>query len=74
MRQAIDLDPSDKVELTGALWDSMDHSEREVSDSERELLDARLADLAAHPGDERPWEQIRAELRQRVEQAILTSS
>lgn len=65
VRQAIELDPADRVELIGALWDSLDHHGRPVTDAERGLLDERLADLAAHPEAERPWEEVRGELRQR---------
>ena len=33
-----------------------------VSEEEKALLDARLADAAAHPEDESPWAEVRARL------------
>ena len=34
-----------------------------VSDEEKALLDARLADEAEHPEDESPWTDVRARLK-----------
>ena len=33
-----------------------------VSEEEKALLDARLADAAEHPEDESPWTEVRARL------------
>jgi putative addiction module component (TIGR02574 family) len=36
-----------------------------VAAEQRALLDARLADLEANPGNQRPWPEVKARLEQR---------
>ena len=33
-----------------------------MTDAERKLLDARLADMEAHPDDQSPWPEVKAHL------------
>lgn len=37
-----------------------------VSEEEKALLDARLADAAENPEDESPWAEVQARLRKRL--------
>ncbi|MDZ7753803.1 MAG: addiction module protein [Gammaproteobacteria bacterium] len=39
------LSPKGRLQLIGAIWESLDQSEISVSAAERELLDARLKGL-----------------------------
>jgi putative addiction module component (TIGR02574 family) len=36
-----------------------------VAAEQRALLDARLADLEANPGNQRPWPEVKGRLEQR---------
>jgi putative addiction module component (TIGR02574 family) len=46
------------------LWDTLCEEDIPVTPEERALLDARLADLEANPGDQSPWSEV-ARLEQR---------
>jgi putative addiction module component (TIGR02574 family) len=39
------LEPADRLELIGVVWDSLVPADLPLTDGERDLLDARLADL-----------------------------
>ena len=58
----VSLSPADRLELIGAIWDTMSPDDLPVTDAERALLDARLADLEANPGDQSPWPEVKARL------------
>jgi putative addiction module component (TIGR02574 family) len=60
------LSPKDRLELIGAVWESLDQSTVSVSSAERELLDARLKDLEENPSDQSPWPEVKARLRKLV--------
>lgn len=66
LTQAKQLTPADRLELIGELWQSLNHDEFPVTDSERAMLDERLADLSAHPDSGRPWEEVEADLQLRL--------
>ena len=55
----------DRLELIGALWDTLSEEEIPVTGEERALLDARLADLEANPDHQSPWPEVRARLERR---------
>ena len=65
LTEALKLSPSDRLELIEALWDTVSEEDIPVTPEERALLDARLADLEANPGDQRPWSDVTARLEQR---------
>ena len=65
LAQALRLSPNDRLELIEALWDTLSDEDIPVTTEERALLDARLADLEANPGDQSPWSEVRARLDQR---------
>ena len=56
------LSPADRLELIGKLWETLSPEDLPVTDAERKLLDARLADMEAHPDDQSPWPQVKARL------------
>jgi len=65
LAEALRLSPSDRLQLIEALWDTLSEQDIPVTAEERALLDARLADLEANPGDHSPWPEVRARLEQR---------
>ena len=65
LAEALKLSPGDRLELIEALWDTLSEEDIPVTPEERALLDARLADLEANPGDQSPWSEVRARLEQR---------
>ena len=65
LAEALRLNPDDRLRLIEALWDTLSEEDIPVTREERALLDARLADLEANPGDQSPWPEVRARLEQR---------
>ena len=65
LAEALKLSPSDRLQLIEALWDTLSEEDIPVTPEERALLDARLADLEANPGDQSPWSEVKARLEQR---------
>ena len=65
LAKALKLSPSDRLQLIEALWDTLSEEDIPVTPEERALLDARLADLEANPGDQSPWSDVKARLEQR---------
>lgn len=65
LAEALRLSPSDRLQLIEALWDTLSEEDLPVTPEERALLDARLADLEANPGDQSPWAEVRARLTHR---------
>jgi putative addiction module component (TIGR02574 family) len=62
MAKVASLSPADRLELIGAVWDSLPHNDLPVTDSERALLDARLDDMERNPNDQSPWPEVKARL------------
>jgi putative addiction module component (TIGR02574 family) len=56
------LSPADRLELIGAVWDSLSPDSLAVTDAERALIDARLADMESNPDDQSPWPEVKARL------------
>ena len=56
------LSPADRLELIGKVWDTLSLEDLPVTDAERALLDARLADMETHPEDQSPWPEVKARL------------
>ena len=65
LTEALKLSPDDRLRLIEALWETLSEKDIPVTSEERALLDARLADLEANPGDQSPWSEVRARLEQR---------
>lgn len=60
------LSAADRLELIGKLWDTLSPGDLPVTDAERTLLDARLADMEAHPNDQSPWPEVTARLERLI--------
>lgn len=60
------LSPADRLELIGAVWETLLPAEAPVTDQEKALLDARLADLEGKPEDQSPWPEVQARLRREL--------
>ena len=56
------LSAADRIELIGAVWDTLSPNDLTVTDAERALLDARLADMQNNPDDHSPWPEVKARL------------
>lgn len=57
------LSAADRLELIGAVWETLSPSEAPATADEIALLDARIADLETNPGDDAPWPDVQARLR-----------
>jgi putative addiction module component (TIGR02574 family) len=62
---ALNLSPSDRLELIEALWDTLSDEDLPVTPVERALLDERLADVERNPDAQSPWDEVKARLEQR---------
>jgi len=56
------LSPTDRLELIGMVWDTLSSDNLPVTDAERALLDARLADMERNPNDQSHWTEVKARL------------
>ena len=56
------LEPADRLELIGVVWDSLVPADLPLTDVERELLDARLADMESNPEDQSSWADVKKRL------------
>ena len=65
LAEVLRLSPDDRLRLIEALWDTLSEEDIPLTREERALLDARLADLEANPGDQSPWPEVKARLEQR---------
>ena len=65
LAEVLKLSASDRLQLIGALWDTLSETDIPVTPEERALLDERLADLDTNPGDQSPWAEVKARLEQR---------
>jgi len=60
--QVSSLSPADRLELIGVVWDTLSPDDLPVTDAERALLDARLADMERNSDDQSPWPEVKARL------------
>jgi len=56
------LEPADRLELIGVVWDSLSAADLPLTDAEKDLLDARLADMDSNPGDQSSWADVKKRL------------
>lgn len=61
--QVKSLSAADRLELIGAVWETLSPSDALVTDAEKALLDARLTDLEKNPEDQSSWSEVQARLR-----------
>ena len=60
------LSVAERLELISAVWETLSGTDVPVSEEEKALLDARLADAAKNPEDESPWADVQARLRKQL--------
>jgi putative addiction module component (TIGR02574 family) len=63
--EALKLSPRDRLQLISELWDTLSQEDIPVTADDRALLDSRLADLEANPGNQSSWPEVKARLEQR---------
>ena len=56
------LEPADRLELIDVVWDSLSSTDLHLTDDERDLLDARLADMESNPDDQTSWADVKKRL------------
>lgn len=56
------LSTADRLELIGAVWDTLSPDDLPITDGEKALLDARLADLVRKTREQSSWSEVRARL------------
>lgn len=60
------LSPAERLELIGAVWETLSPADASVTAEQKALLDARLADLDSSPEDQSPWSEVEARLRRQL--------
>jgi putative addiction module component (TIGR02574 family) len=65
LAQAKRLPVSERLELIAALWDTLDGNELPITREEREILEARMADIEANPSAQESWSEAKAWLESR---------
>lgn len=58
----------ERIDLIEAIWDTVVPNEPEIplTDAQKNLLDARLAEYEADPMAGSPWEEVRMRLEERA--------
>jgi putative addiction module component (TIGR02574 family) len=59
------LTPRQRLDLIEHLWESLEDKDIPVTDAQRAELDRRIADFDQDREHSIPWDQLKAELRQR---------
>ena len=49
---------ADRLELIGAVWETLSPNDTPITEEEKTLLDARLQDLEANPEKQSPWSEV----------------
>lgn len=60
------LSAVERIELLGAVWETFTPEEAPVTAEEKQLLEARLADLRQKPNDQSPWREVQARMRSQL--------
>ena len=62
LKKICNLEPADRLELIGVVWDSLLPADLPLTDAERDLMDARLADMESNPDDQSSWAEVKKRL------------
>ncbi|MDO9047035.1 MAG: addiction module protein [Methylobacter sp.] len=60
------LSVAERIELIGAVWETLSPDDVPVSEEEKVLLDTRLADMELNPGDQSLWSEVQARLKRQL--------
>lgn len=60
------LSVAERIELIGAVWETLSPDDIPVSEEEKVLLDTRLADMELNPGDQSLWSEVQARLKRQL--------
>ena len=60
------LSPAERLELISAVWETLSPTDAPVTEEDKALLDARLADLDNSPEDQSPWSEVQARLARQL--------
>jgi len=60
------LSIAERLELISAAWDSLPADAAPVTEGEKKLLDARLADIEKNPADQSPWPEVKERLKRQL--------
>lgn len=65
--EALALPAVDRLDVVEQLWDSLESGPKalELTDAQRRELDRRIEEMDANPAGGIPWEQVKAERRDR---------
>lgn len=61
-----DLSAAERLELIGLVWETLSPEDVPVTEEEKSLLDARIADAENNPEDQSPWSEVRERLRRQL--------
>jgi putative addiction module component (TIGR02574 family) len=56
------LQPVDRLELIEAVWESLAPDDLPITDAEKALLDARLAEMDSNPDNQSTWSDAKKRL------------
>lgn len=60
-----DLSAAERLELIGAVWETLSPEDAPITTEEKSLLDTRIADAERNPKDQSPWSEVRKRLGHR---------
>jgi putative addiction module component (TIGR02574 family) len=60
------LSVAERIELIGAVWETLSSDEVPVAEEEKVLLDTRLADMELNSGDQSLWSEVQARLKRQL--------
>lgn len=60
------LSAAERLELIEAVWATLSPYDAPVTEEEKVLLDARIADAENNPEDKSPWSEVRERLRRQL--------
>ncbi|MGZ8934957.1 MAG: addiction module protein [Methylobacter sp.] len=60
------LSVAERIELIGVVWETLSPNEVPVSAEEKDLLNARLADMEQNPDDQSLWSEAQVRLKRQL--------
>jgi putative addiction module component (TIGR02574 family) len=66
LSQVKSLSAADKLELIGAVWETLSPQDAPVTEEEKRLIDSRLEEMKTAPGDQSSWVEAAARLRHQL--------